>query len=225
MGNDHIETGDSVVIKQNVEDPDTGADIGGWQGRVTEIGEWEGTQIVTIHWDSVTLRQMPADMIEYCETNGLGWSEMRLAIDEVKLAEPRDTPEDVAKALADIAPLYQWIYLGEEGKRIHTVLKGYENASEWKQSETWHDHLEETLTFPIEAEISEWQERSPVRAGDKVKIYGLSDHIGDPYGVMVDVRHEKRGLMMFPLCDLEVLDKSSPNYQPIKDYAIWFANR
>ena len=30
---------------------------------------------------------------------------------------------------------------------------------------------------------------------------------------------------VFPLCDLEVLDKSSPYYQPVKDYAVWFANR
>ena len=50
------------------------------------------------------------------------------------------------------------------------------------------------------ADISGWQKRCPVRAGDKVKNYGLSDHIGNPHGMMVDVRHEKRRLMVFPLC-------------------------
>ncbi len=30
---------------------------------------------------------------------------------------------------------------------------------------------------------------------------------------------------MFPLYDSEAPDQQSPNYQFVKDYAIWFANR
>jgi len=30
---------------------------------------------------------------------------------------------------------------------------------------------------------------------------------------------------VFPLCDLTVVGKKSSNYQPIKDYCVWFANR
>ncbi|MBW6536853.1 MAG: calcium-binding protein [Mariniphaga sp.] len=29
----------------------------------------------------------------------------------------------------------------------------------------------------------------------------------------------------FPLCNLKVTDKNSPNYQLIDDYQVWFANR
>jgi hypothetical protein len=30
---------------------------------------------------------------------------------------------------------------------------------------------------------------------------------------------------VFPLADIEVVDRSSKNYQPLKDYVVWYANR
>ncbi|CAK8716278.1 hypothetical protein GMJAKD_05430 [Candidatus Electrothrix aarhusensis] len=53
--------------------------------------------------------------------------------------------------------------------------------------------------------------------------YDILDDTEDIYGVLVLLRHG-REKYEFPLCDLEVLDKSSPNYQPVQDYAVWFAN-
>ncbi|MCI5211678.1 MAG: hypothetical protein D3910_23505, partial [Candidatus Electrothrix sp. ATG2] len=29
----------------------------------------------------------------------------------------------------------------------------------------------------------------------------------------------------FPLADIDTVDRSSKNYQPLKDYAVWHANR
>jgi len=43
--------GESVVVKPGVTDPDTGHDIGGWQGRISAILD-EG-EILTIQWDSL----------------------------------------------------------------------------------------------------------------------------------------------------------------------------
>jgi hypothetical protein len=48
--------------------------------------------------------------------------------------------------------------------------------------------------------------------------------VDDLYGVIVDLRHG-RLTCAFPLCDLEVIDERSPNHQPVRDYAVWFANR
>jgi hypothetical protein len=79
------------------------------------------------------------------------------------------------------------------------------------------------LTFPFEAEVTEWQERGPLRAGDRVKVTGIRD-IEDLYGVLVDVRVSHRKFV-FPLCDLKAMDKKSSNYQLTDDYAVWFANR
>ena len=33
----NLKIGDSVIVKPNVKDPDLGIDIGGWQGRISEI--------------------------------------------------------------------------------------------------------------------------------------------------------------------------------------------
>lgn len=35
--------GENVVAKPGISDPDTGRDIGGWQGRISEIFEEEGS--------------------------------------------------------------------------------------------------------------------------------------------------------------------------------------
>jgi len=49
--------GESVVVKPGVSDPDTGGDIGGWQGRISAIFDAEET--LTIQWDSLTLKSIP----------------------------------------------------------------------------------------------------------------------------------------------------------------------
>ncbi len=89
--------------------------------------------------------------------------------------------------------------------------------------ESWEEHLQQVLRFPFEVEIVEFQERGPLSQGDKVKILEIAS-VEDMYGIIVTVSH-KRGVYQFPLCDLEVMGQASPNYHPVKDYAVWFANR
>ena len=57
MKNSNWTIGESVVVKPGVTDPDTGRAIGGWQGRISAI--LDGAEILTIRWDSLTLRSMP----------------------------------------------------------------------------------------------------------------------------------------------------------------------
>ena len=42
---------ESVAVKPGVTDPDTGRDIGGWQGRIGAI--LDEAEILTIQWDSL----------------------------------------------------------------------------------------------------------------------------------------------------------------------------
>jgi hypothetical protein len=103
-----LEIGDSVAVKPGVPDPDTGQDIGGWQGRITDInpGEEQGSVFVSIEWDSLTLKNTPAWVIEQCAKDGLDWAVMNLDIREVEPATPRDQPEDVVKARGQISQRY-----------------------------------------------------------------------------------------------------------------------
>lgn len=87
-----FEIGESVVVKPNVIDPDFGTDIGGWQGRVKEVGN----DTVFIAWDSITLREMGLELIIRCENENFDWQVMTLSKKEVNKASERDSERDVA---------------------------------------------------------------------------------------------------------------------------------
>jgi len=162
-------------------------------------------------------------MIEQYEEQGLDWAEMALGANEVEPAKPRDTERDVAKIKAHLSSQHGWVSLGEEGKRIQKVLAGVEADDELVVLGAWEEHLDKKLRYPFEAVIAEFQERGPLQGGDKVAVTGNADATDEMYGIIVDVRVDRREYA-FPLCDLEVTDKKSPNFQLVKDYVVWFAN-
>lgn len=218
---DKFEVGDPVVVKSKVEDPDLNVNIGGWQGRISEVRK-DGSMIC-IRWDSVTLRKMPSETIDQCEQEGLDWSQMYLHPSDVERTSPRDKEEDVKAVIERLESEYRWNFLGEEGKRVQAVMDQAEDESEWAAFEAWEAYLQQVLKFPFEAKVSEWQERGPLRTGDRVKVWAI-EGTEDLYGILVSLRQGRRKYV-FPLCDLEVTDKTSSNYQPVRDYVVWFANR
>jgi hypothetical protein len=222
-----MDIGDSVVVKPGVLDPDTGQDMAGWQGRITDISpdEENGSAagvIVSIEWDSLTLKGMPTRVIEHCENEGLDWATMNLNLREVERSTPRDKPEDVVKTKKQIG---QQHVTGEadQDRRIGQVLADLDAEDDLAAFDAWDEYLTQHLTFPFEAEVAEFQERRPLQAGDRVHVLRISA-VEDLYGILVRLR-ARRGEYDFPLCDLEVVDKVSPNYQMVDDYAVWFANR
>jgi hypothetical protein len=225
MKQKHLELkkGDSVVIKKGIKDPDSGVDIGGWQGRITEEKQEEDETIICVAWDSMTLKNMPKPFLEESEVGGLDWRVMYVGIEDVQAAQPRDTQMDVQKAVKEIEGNIGWLGIGEEGKRIQKVLAGADIDDEIGTLDAWDEYLEENLTFPFEAEVSEYQERGPIRAGDKLTVMSITD-VDEMYGLIVGVKrgHESYD---FPLCDLTVVGNESSNKQIVKDYAVWFANR
>ncbi len=62
-----------VVVKASVKEPDTGMDLGGWQGRIAKI---EKDNLLCIDWDSQTLKNIPDSHITDCELEGF-WSLLR----------------------------------------------------------------------------------------------------------------------------------------------------
>ncbi len=218
-----FEPGDCVKVKPGVKDPDWGSDIGNWQGRILKFEKARrGKDTVLIQWDSITLQSMPVSMIEKCEEAGLDWSEMGLDADEVEAADCRDTPRQVAQAKHALEKKYAWVYLGAEGKRINQILAGVDPEDEMRLLRRWSKYLQENLSFPFEAVVAEFQERGPLRTGERVTVTDIAD-VDDLYGILVNVQARRENLA-FPLCDLEA-NKKSRNYQPVKDYAVWFANR
>jgi len=217
--------GESVVVNPGVLDPDHGFDMGGWQGRVTENhdADEQGNPLVSIAWDSITLKQMPVEVIERCEEDGLDWSLMALYASEVMSASPRDKIHQVDLVKAEIEDAHEMDYLGEQGRRMQQVLNSAVRKGEMGRFKAWEKYLQTNLTFPFEAEVSEWQERGPIETGERVSVLGV-EMVDDSYGIIVSIK-AKHGHYDFPLCDLEALPDTSPNYQPLNDYVVWFANR
>jgi hypothetical protein len=216
-----LQVGDSVMVKPGILDPDFGIEIDGWQGRISVIGVGQRDTIM-IARDSVTLRHMPDSVIKQSIEQGLDWTQMGLKAHEIELTSPRDTEKDVSRAIDELSRKHAWDWLGEQGKRVGKILTGVDSNDEMSMLDAWEDHLAEHLSFPFEAEVSGYQERGPLQAGDRVKVHCIFD-VDDLYGVIVRLRHGRRQYYL-PLCELKVTDQHSPNYQLVGDYAVWFAN-
>ena len=217
--------GQSVAVKPGAVDIDYGYDLSGWQGRVTENHHVDEQKkpLVTVAWDSLTLKQMPVEMIERCEEDGLDWSSMGLYASEVQPASPRDKIHQVQAVKAELEDAHHMDHLGEQGRRIQQVLNSANRKGEIGAFRAWEKYLQTNLTFPFEAEVSEWQESGHLETGERVSVLGI-EIVDDSYGVIVAIK-TNHGRYDFPLCDLEAIPDTSPNYQPLNDYVVWFANR
>ena len=212
--------GDSVRFKSGVEDYDFGVEIGGWQGRVIEVDD----DIVTVAFDSVTLRAMPTDFIERCEEDGLDWGEYVAAADELEAASPRDTEDDAETAISELKTRYAYSYLGEEGKELNRILGGIDPDDGYALFDRWSEYLPGALTLPFEARVDEpLTARGPVQYGDKLRVMGINA-ADDLYGVLVDVKKGRKSYVI-PLCELSAVDEQSPNHDLLQLYRVWFANR
>ena len=219
--------GDSVKVKPDVLDPDTEAfSLEGWQGRIIGIRPQEdGTTIVDIEWDSMTLRNMPKQSIESCEEEGLDWTQMGLHPEDLELTAAKDTEDDVKRVQEELNTVHDQSYswLGEEGKRIQQILAGVNHENEHEVIERWKTYLEQHVFFPFEAVVDEWHERGQLRSGDKVNVKRIS-LVDDFYGIIVESRCRRKKYDC-PLYELATRDKTSSNHQLIQDYRVWFANR
>jgi hypothetical protein len=220
-----LKIGDSVRVKEGMPCPDLeDLCIGGWQGQVSEIGEDDDKKgLICIRWDSITLKNMPRYFIDQSEEEGFEYERMYLWPEDVELAERRDTEEDVEKIIAERPKRHSWSWLGEEGKRIQRVLADVDEANVMKYLEAWQKYMEKTLSFPFDAVVSGYQDKGPLQSGDRVSIKKISI-VDDLYGVIVELRRGRKKYH-HPLCDLEVINDDSVNYQPLTDYCVWFANR
>lgn len=219
--------GDSVRVKPGTPCPGFPEfDIGGWQGRVVDLtwADHPTEPVIGLALDSITLRSLPKWYLERCEQRGEDWSVIYLRPNELEPAEPRDTEQDVQRAVQEIEARVRWLGIGPEGKRIQEVVNSARSSRERDVVRAWEKYLKQHLRFPFVAVVDEFLERGPLRAGDwvmVVKIVGSDEH----NGVLVACRKGRRLFKKFPLANLAAADENSPNAQPIQDYRVWFANR
>ncbi len=102
-----VKIGDLVKVKPGVLDPDgllvsdeghkgrfldhninKVLSLAGWQGKIRDIQpQKDGTTIIVIDWDSLTLQNMPKQVVKACEEKELDWKQMALFPDDVDVIE------------------------------------------------------------------------------------------------------------------------------------------
>jgi len=101
---------------------------------------------------------------------------------------------------------------------------------EWN-SRDWLKWLAQNLAFPFTAIRDEDDDdaiftdaaEDLFRLGHKMKVVGIDgDDVNDGITVVVE---EKGETGYVPLGDLQVKPKKDKNFWPVREYAVWFANR
>ncbi len=215
-----LKPGDCVKVKPNIMDPDTGKyNLGGWQGRVTEIHEEaEEEKIITIQWDSQTLQSIPKNFIRECMEDGFAYEEMNLGESELELTDPRDYVPDRKEVMQAIDDENAWFELGEQGQRIKHVVDACKD--DFAMMDYWFEHLENNLEFPIRVKYIGDSNQS-LRQGAEIILNGLAD-ADDFYGVIGSGRYDRRSVQVL-LCDVQILEGKKT--EALEDYIVWFANQ
>ncbi len=102
---------------------------------------------------------------------------------------------------------------------IEEVLKGTKPKDYNTQADRWFEFLSSKITFPFDAVVLH-TESSGLSFGDIVSVKKI-DNLIDMYGLLVEIR-KGRKKYIFPICDLEVLDKKSENYLLFDAFLEWW---
>jgi hypothetical protein len=112
----------------------------------------------------------------------------------------------------------------EQDLRIAALLENVaDEEDDEKALQAWLRHLEAKLSLPFEAQIVETQENGLLKAGAQVSVFDFAG-IHNEYGIMVSIKTARKRFD-FPLSNLEVCEETSPNYQLVDDYEVWFYDR
>lgn len=102
------------------------------------------------------------------------------------------------------------------------VLTGVLSKSIDFQLDIWLNYLEKELIFPFKASIQD-SENLELQWKDIVNVKQIED-FADMYGVLLEIR-KGRKKFIFPLCDLEVVEKQSRNRFIIDAFLEWWTEK
>ena len=233
-----MKKGESVKVKKNIMSPDyDDLNIGGWQGRITE--HYDDT--VMIELDSITLDALSENYIINSIVEGLDYYSICLGIDEVELAEPRDSQDDTLLKQRSLNAMYS---VEEEERRILEILKSEDTYVNEDNQKTYFEYLKNNIQktcILTGTEDFDWEEPyllggwskkeyeklKSVRPSytDRFELIDFIDEIDDFKGILVSVKRlSDNKKFALPLWDLKSVTKTSPNYLLISDYSSWMTN-
>jgi hypothetical protein len=238
-----IKTGNSVSVKPGVKDPDYDYDLSGWQGRVIHI-DTHDEEFIEIAWDSVTLGQMPARLIETSIEEGFEFYLMWLNENDIVLAEPRDQPAAVDDKINALNKQFGYMNSEEQHQQIKQILNSKDLSVSKENLDKFYNYLSKHIKYPClltGMEDFSWEEPYVLgifdqeeyeilkkkRASyiDHFKLIRLEDRVDDLQGILVNVqRIGDRKLFILPLWDLKTVDRKDQNHHIIDNYSFWMTN-
>lgn len=215
-----LKIGNSVRVKDGVMDgefPEFA--LGGYQGRIADISKDDtGMVLISVEWDSLSLRQLPNSYIEQSIEAELDWSINVFGDDQLEIVTPRDKEVDVEHALADLESLHWWDGL-EYKTQICSVLDGCDPADDEECGKAWHQHLSQQLILPTKMIMSEEAVAvGKYKPNSLISVVSLHDYdsLG---GIMVGTEDGTE----IPLCDLLPLENAPQNQvELLLSYTEWF---
>ncbi len=104
--------------------------------------------------------------------------------------------------------------------------------AEWKKR-PWEQWLRNNLKFPFpvkrmededDAYFTDIARSEPFRLGHVMDAVDIEEMEDEDYGIELKVKEGKK-VGYVPLCDVEVTSRENINFWPVREYAVWFANR
>ncbi|MEK7674704.1 MAG: calcium-binding protein [Verrucomicrobiota bacterium] len=127
---------------------------------------------------------------------------------------------------------HRWDLSEDDDGYLPECDEAFEQKMEEWAARHWPQWLAQQLAFPFtvtreedddDAYFAAGAAKAPFRLGHKMEVVGLAEEDVDQ-GIIVEVR-EKNRTGCVPLGDLEVTPKRDPNFWPVREYVVWFANR
>lgn len=204
-----MKKGETVKVKKGITDPDTGLNIEGYIGRITE---YIAKDLVSIEWDSISLQNLTDDFISSAIEDGCDYLTYNIGIKEVEPCAARDKPVDVLKAVKVLTDKWDdFEIFGEDAAFIEEV----------DEAGGWYIYLTDHLTFPFKAEAIE--RSGTVKAGTIINVHEIFD-TDDLRGIIIKGKISRR-TVYFPLCELMVTEKKdNANQHLVYLYREYFWN-
>ncbi len=241
---------DYVEVKQGEKDIQTNTfDIGGWKGFVTKVEETvplSENRILEISWDMKTLDALPNEFIEHAIANESSFSETNVYDNQI-IVRPKPRRENKIKRdelIMDIKVCNTPSRLDNHEERIIKILNTKNIRVSYENLKTYHHFLLKELSKPVMLtgiEDFSWEERYVFGFGDKKEYEELKKtnasytdtfqliEILKPAKYLEDLRTKVRResdkkIFHLQLSQLEVINRSSLNYDLLDDFSVWVVN-
>lgn len=104
-----------------------------------------------------------------------------------------------------------------------------EKYAEWEERD-WKLWLKQNVTMPFKvkrvedfgAYFDSPKSKTPFGVGHVMDVLSIHDE-DDMYGVIISVQEGRRKSYL-SLGEVEVTSRSDPNFWPVREYVVWFAN-